>query len=543
MNRKCKVMAISVITALVLAAFPLAAQTSNTTKATAGTIGTDVDAYLDYQDWQDVSFDKWFGFVGYDNSLSAGYARYFGKLYLGAYFTGNFADLNTRTGSETIVGTYDPAENLIQTDKTIQYDSQAVTSTNNLNFLIGIAGQGIKVGIYESLTVKDKAAPGGTATETDTKDGHIRYQDELVDYSSVNGYLMPVVGWGSTFNLGSVALKPTVQIGFDIHQGTEISIRKNYNTYFGKTVDGVSTNYSGYNDGYLAPDISVDAELVSTKGDAELTFGIGYGLNFKIYANAYDVAGFSDTAKGTVSWNTGSTSVYERDSPNGKWEDRQAQLTFNDQTYFNHRITPSFRHEQNVGDRFKFGFSAKIPVTITAQTEDKYQDTLRVGTWSSAVDKTWDNVTTEKTHVTYGSTKTDTFTVSPQAAIGGSYTLVPKRFIINAGLGAILTTFTSETVVTAPNGAYIYTSETKDGFGNVTNKSTSTSLDSTWGNGGTVNPADKVQTSTTWDGLSATVSGGFTFLFTDNIALDAVASVGGSYVNIANVKLLLTIKK
>lgn len=73
---------------------------SKTAGSTAGTIGTDVDAYLDVYGWGGVDFKKGFAFVDYSfqgNRFNAGYATKVAGNYLGLWFAGNGADFDNLT--------------------------------------------------------------------------------------------------------------------------------------------------------------------------------------------------------------------------------------------------------------------------------------------------------------------------------------------------------------------------------------------------------------------------------------------------------------
>lgn len=123
-----------------------AAPASMSDASTAGRFGTDVDDYMGVNDWSNVEFDKWFGFVGYNfdgNKFNMGYATKLKDNYLGFYFGGYGADftMKSRFSSDT-----DAVPN--------SYTYQA-TSTEQYAFalLFGTAkGIGIKASVYYAPT-------------------------------------------------------------------------------------------------------------------------------------------------------------------------------------------------------------------------------------------------------------------------------------------------------------------------------------------------------------------------------------------------------
>jgi hypothetical protein len=102
MRRKNVLVCLAVLAVLIapaISAPAISAQESNTLKASYGIFGTDVDDYMDVNNWKGVSesFDKGFGFVGGGRDAAAapnaggfqgGYATKLGGLYLGLFLDG-----------------------------------------------------------------------------------------------------------------------------------------------------------------------------------------------------------------------------------------------------------------------------------------------------------------------------------------------------------------------------------------------------------------------------------------------------------------------
>ena len=79
--------------------------TSMTNESSQGLFGTDVDDYLDVNEWSNVQPTKVFGFLSYGKSgtdkINTGFAMPVGKFYLGAFFGGQLNDWTSEVGTRT----------------------------------------------------------------------------------------------------------------------------------------------------------------------------------------------------------------------------------------------------------------------------------------------------------------------------------------------------------------------------------------------------------------------------------------------------------
>ena len=553
------------ITAMVLTT-PLSAQwaqtapeglESNTYRATAGLFRNEVDNFADTRYWSNVTFDKWFGFAtggqttganvtggtgaGAITKGSLGYAGKFGNLYLGAWYNGNITQITGGSAVQTITGTDDPVtQTQTSTVTATTYASAWANSTNQLSLLFGIGDMGFKVGFFESLaTDKNPAAPtaGRAYTVTDTHDGVIGYANETVEYSLLGGYLRPSLGWGMSVS----GFKPYVDLAFDIYQEEKIDSSKNYTTANGQIVGAETTTaYAGWNRGYIAPDLTVGADIDIPGSAFTSTVGLKYGLNFRLYNNSYDVAGFSGNAKGPVNWNnTGNTTVT-------RYIDRtitatSATLTFADTTNWNHAITPSYKIAGEPLDGFKLGFKMTLPVTINARTQDNYSEA-----YSNTRTVYNNNVnlaqnTTQKTLTRNNNdlVETTTFGIALTANVGASYKLIPNRFTVNAGISATPLSYSHTVMKTSPNGVrQTTTNTTVDGYGVTTAETVTVTTTPPL-----YNP-DSVDRRDTWAQFTGSALVGFVFEFTPQLFVDLYATAAGANfnVNIANVNVLFGFK-
>jgi hypothetical protein len=183
--------------------------------ATMGTIGADVDRFMSVFEFSRLSSEKYFGYVGIIESLSAGlnggFGAKFGKVYFGIGYGG------TAIGE---VVRLIPNQDLIRK-----------TSDNTLNVLVGAGIVGVKLGFSEFIRVTDLS--GGDIQESSLK---------------------PSLELGFNLKAGSVGIKPAIRGAFDMHQ------------YRSKTGNGTVTTQKRQN--YSEPSAGITLELDFGKTEA-----------------------------------------------------------------------------------------------------------------------------------------------------------------------------------------------------------------------------------------------------------------------------------
>lgn len=127
-----KVFAVAML--LVLICGGVFAQQSNTNEATAGVIKTDVDNYMNVNNFEKVQFGKFFTFINLlsSSSLDMGFAKKFGENYGALYYSGNLLKGLART-------TTDDGTTKVKTDSQDTY--------NNLSAFYGIKGMGFRLNL------------------------------------------------------------------------------------------------------------------------------------------------------------------------------------------------------------------------------------------------------------------------------------------------------------------------------------------------------------------------------------------------------------
>ena len=627
--------------ALVLA-MPVAAQNateelgpleSNTYKATSGLFGNDVDNFVDVHSYSEVNPENWFGFLtgrplhiggqesigwlkpegvtfrdpddplkGYNKPtgflsenpttglLSLGYARQISSIYLGLWYQGNIVQITGGTGNKTkttsISADYDAYKTLTETKEETTWNESWLNTSNQIEILVGVAGQGIKLGFYESLF--SNIHKGATWRLNGTDDGHhgqakvrnsdgdiiapvIRktdHQNGIVDYQNVTdefytkgGYLRPYLGWGSTFNLAGIGLRPYVNLGLTIKNDKKVDNWSNYTEVNGSKYNEISNVDSGYDFSYMKPEVGVGAWFdFAAEGGKTIatTVGIEYDLDLYIYGSSYEATGFAgDKVKGNVSW----SGIWPSDDDRvpayvnrtTTYLDRTVtttdiQLSIDEISELRHEIIPTYIISGDPVENLSLGFKASVPVGIRTYASEQHTERHEITNTEYNTDSRNNSYTTTITTNGFQSMEEKNIGIALDLAIGASYKLIPDRFSINAGVSARPLAFTN-TVRTykAPSNREIITTKTTDGLGNVTTDTKqvrfygdpSFGWEEDW-----LVQKDQVEENTTWDAFSGNITGGFTFFFTQNVALDMAARWGKDSfnVNIADVNVLLSFK-
>ena len=620
----------------------LGALESNMYKATSGLFGNDVDNFVDVHSYGDVLPEgaKWFGFItgrpltvggqesigwlkpegvewdanasdgsggwgaykdpkGYlpDNPttglLSLGYARQVGGIYLGLWYQGNIAqitggfndaDNKNVTKTSKIVPTYDdPTKTVTQTVTTTTWNESWLNASNQIEVLVGVAGQGVKLGFYESLfsnvhkgaawrlgkdldngqgkdrdSSDDYKLIAPESKKTDYKNGIVDYEGATDEFYTKGGYLKPYLGWGTSLSVGGFGLRPYVNLGATFKSDSKVDNYSDYTTANGKKYAISSSIDSGYDFSYMKPEIGVGAwvDFAAKEGKtAAATVGIEYNLGVYLYNSSYAPTGISgDNVKGTVAWpgvwtgspaTRGPGTIKKTTTLASTTTKTDINLNIDEINEVQHAITPTYIISGDPVENFSLGFQASAPVGIRTYTSEKHSELYDISETKYNTDTQRNTKSVTITRSQFQSMQETELNIDLDLAIGASYKLIPNRFTINAGISAKPVAFTNTvTTYKAVANKSIKTTKVTDGLGNVTeNTKTVTLMDGSNYDDSLIQD-DQVESNTTWDGFSGNVTGGFTFFFTQNIALDLAASWGKDSFNadIADVNVLFSFK-
>jgi hypothetical protein len=539
-----------------------ASPTSNQNKATAGVFGADVDNYMNVDNYGDVNFNKWFGYLGGSTNgvFNLGYATRFGGksgegesgggngIYLGTYYTGNL--FTTGTDETTrLTTTWDPVlqQLLTKADEKI-YTWTYTDTNNNIAALVGLTGlnMGIKVGFYENMRTFNtpyNVNRNGTSTVTQNVDGSITYSNnDSLSYELSDGNMMPYLQWGMKLKVGSYNLLPRAYAGVNFSEDKFIDdyYGANRTEYQGNFIGTENIQRRGYDNGYTGLTIGAGADFYL---DDTMYVGLDYYLGTNIYDRSFSAIGKSVSVKGTINWNNANNNSTKNDYFDRTVKNDSAQIAVSEQSNMNHFITPVFGKEWKeklFGENLKLGILVQLPMSITSRTVSNYTDawTKNETVYKNTNDLQNNTTTITEAHTAGTKTETSEFNISPTVGVGVSYDLIPKKFTLNAGINVNVPSFTSTSTVTSRNGVDSNYTKTEIGYGSgkyTSNETLTVTLP------GTI--VDSVRTQTRWYGLSGSLAGGFVFSFNDNFALDMLFNYGNGFdIDIYEWNVLFSIK-
>jgi hypothetical protein len=317
--------------AALLAAPGLWAQASNTSDATASIFSTDVDSYMDVNDFGDVAPDAFFSWLRPSTwGFEAGYARYLGGGYLGLYGGGSFLNGGfSKTVTENNAGSL---ETPAPADNGMSWNSQ-------VDILYGTESLGgFKLSLYTSGSNNDT-----DLTETSSNDS--------TETKNRNFRVSPWLDWGKNFSAGPGVFK------FAVGLGTSFYIN---NTTYTTVASGATTREETYHYGYTTIGLNPRVTWVmNPRGNAQSELYAGYSLSFRIYPDLY-----RENPKAT-------TGVKEQE-----W----------DRSYTSHNLAASFKTTYTTTDTFSWGWLAGLSFNISTYDEGKTKTTLGNGTSSTGTD-------------------------------------------------------------------------------------------------------------------------------------------------------------
>ena len=182
-----KLFTIAVIALIAGTAFAQVVPTSNTADATQNLFYTDVDKFMNVNEWSTLNPEN--AFVMFDtdgDSYDLGFAKNFSNLYWGSYFSGDF-------------GRYNKVETKTESDKTYtEHNGQTDQTSFYFTNLFGFGDIGFRVGFYYGSGNDSNKTDNGTNITADDKNRWAIYTR---------------TGWSSA-TIGSLEVKPYIIANF-----------------------------------------------------------------------------------------------------------------------------------------------------------------------------------------------------------------------------------------------------------------------------------------------------------------------------------------
>lgn len=441
------------------------AQTSNTSKSTAGIFGNDTDDFMSVSDWSGVSPENFFGTLGYSNNLlNLGAAKKFGNLYFGAYLDGNigldFYNNTTSTSSSSSSSTTSSSSD--SKTKT----SNGKTSDFDLSALVGI-GDNLGVKAFFDFT--------GNATTAST---------------SSNGTSSTTSSSTTTTTTTDTSNVTKVQ---EINTGFEVGYNLSVGDYFLKNFGGFTVDVNQNKTKTYDANANPTTTEVDT-GSAEYKIGGGSTV---VFPKKYDI---SQSATGSLYFNFASKEplITNIDTDENNYSHDTTKYSI-----FGISFEPAYKLTYDKIDRLNLGAKISCPIKATFGTTNNPNSTKTSEAKTYADDNNY--VTTTST--TKSSSNGLYFT--PALSVGLQYVAVPEKLTINAGASV-----SSPTLTAVFSNTTTETSTTRVEFGTASTSNSSSRTKSTtwWG-------ADST-------GI-LTLSTGFTYLLAKTVTFDCSYNILG----------------
>ncbi|GHT95149.1 hypothetical protein FACS1894141_3200 [Spirochaetia bacterium] len=312
-------------------------------------------------------------------------------------------------------------------------------SRNIVEALLGFGTMGIKLGFIESLTIKDQPDDDEYNQVTTSADGStVTKNNTLESYSFADGFLDPRLGYGITLNLGSLQLKPSVDVTLSFIQESEKKEVTDFNgamTINGVPVDTKKSVITGKSKNRLMlyPRVGAVAVLAG-KENSEINVGLQYALDLNIaLSNDYDVFGNTGSVTGEVEYFDNPSDWYSSFEPSTNTQTDKGGVDLLERSYTKHTITPSFAWYKQVSDDLHLAVGADLGVGITSETQTKWNVRREEETRANP----YDSVLTYHKVVEIVSGKEvwekSALDLRPVFKLGVTYALVPEKFTVNAG--------------------------------------------------------------------------------------------------------------
>lgn len=257
------------------ASVPALGQPSSFTSATTGGVfGTEVNNFMNVNNWGTVKPEKFFGYVGYDmgsGGIDIGFAKQLAPLYLGMSFDGKLGRLESVSISNTM-----------NSDKSTKWE---VDTTNKftLQSLFGFGIFGLRAGLFYS----PRNVRGDDDTASDT-----RTVTKSESYT-----IFPEIAFGFNVAAGDLSLSPWARVG------VQANVNKTSTEVDGKVTESANSVTIG---GTPYPSIYNIAVALGTgialapKDKVNQKFDVGIGVRGGILPTKSITSSVEATSKGAV---------------------------------------------------------------------------------------------------------------------------------------------------------------------------------------------------------------------------------------------------
>jgi hypothetical protein len=397
--------------------------------ATEGRYRSNADDFIRPDTYTGVRFDKWFGLVSFltESSISinegasdavatAGFATKAGKVYIGAFYSGNFwtwSPANGYTEQKFAEGSA-PAGGVA--DKTYNvYDRPSVVPRpiNNAALLIGLADMGFRLTYrtnHQSFNKDDFVIRTRVGTTQPPEYNYQLYKNFHTEF----GYIAPQIAWAMAKNLTKNGIRPYVSADLVFVRNHE-RMETVGGTVIGEGEDAVKVTGEkiSFSENHFDPSfgLGLGGYTFYENNGFRASFDFDYVLTFNIYNNDYSYVenGQNKTAQFSGTFRPGVYSLIE-------------------QNKVSNLLTPSLSGQWS-NDRLAMRFKLNLPLTLDLEEKNNMN-----------LDGNYNPI------YNGGSQSYTVFIFRPDLRLALQYKIIPNRLTLNAGARIQATAITMRTI-------------------------------------------------------------------------------------------------
>ena len=559
-------MYISCMLALMITAAAWAAEgpSSPQSKATASLNGTEADRFMSLTDWSTVNFDKLFTYAGFAqqnvnnnrNILDVGAAFKAGPVYIGAWYQGQFGNVNTSNNKGTTTTITESTVNPGTIDNTAHTNTAQISQSHNANHdvavLIGFSNMGVRLGYTRtgennSGTYFDNAIVPDTETTNSKTPGQVNNKKTY----DPKGYLNDAdrtgtVDFGMNLSLGTLSVSPTVGLEFKVDQNSSYGVRtvttKDETLGTSDITKTVSTSSKNDTKTTLTAKLGADLGLNDSLNS---NFSFGYDFGIDIYGTKKHTAADGSTIALANSYTIQTDTHRDVVTAANQTITDTFKATAYNKSYIANTLTVGYTMRKDFTDRLSLFAGVKAPIGFNFRTEVTKGVDKTTTTTIDKVNPLNNNTRVVETETPATTVKTTTVTLSPSFKAALTYAAIPNRVFVSFGTevkpfgqGAGKCEF--KTVKTTVNG-FTQTTTTTTTYPNDSSRTTSGS--STTPVASTTESADNT---VTYGKVTVDVNLGVRWNIVDAVCVDLAYNKSVleaiNWTSIGNLKLACTIK-
>jgi len=440
--------------ALMITAAAWAAEgpSSPQSKATASLNGTEADRFMSLTDWSTVNFDKLFTYAGFAqqnvngnrNILDVGAAFKAGPVYIGAWYRGQFGNVNTSNNKGTTTTITESTVNPGTIDNTAHTNTARINQSHNANHdvavLIGFSNMGVRLGYTrERENISGTYFDNAVATDTETTNSKTPGQVNGKTTYDPKGYLNDAdrtgtVDFGMNLSLGTLSVSPTVGLEFKVNQDSSYGVRtvttKDETLGTSDITKTVSTSSKNDTKTTLTAKLGADLGLNDSLNS---NFSFGYDFGIDIYGTKKHTAADGSTIALANSY-TIQTDTH-RDvvtAANQTITDTFKATAYNKSNITN-TLTVGYTMRKDFTDRLSLFAGVKAPIGFNFETEVTKGVDKTTTTTIDKVNPLNNNTSVVETETPATTVKTTTVTLSPSFKAALTYAAIPNRVFVSFG--------------------------------------------------------------------------------------------------------------